>query len=325
MADTSEESSGANENSAEDAPKTDYVITGDETEIEKSERLEAEAEAKETEEEENSDDDDDAEDEDLEDDDDTDDDDDSADEDDDDQDDDDGEEEQTDEDESDKGKKKRRGGFQKKIDKLNAVIEGLQDQIADKSYGRKVDPFAPEPERQAFRTDREFDDAHMDWRVDQREAGRQEEAKKEDFKTSQKVKVLRYEAKTEELRKNSKYAKAVDSYDGPLTVGMQQALIDSEYGPEIALKIAKSPKLGKRLAKMPVLALNKQIGRMEARIEDGNTLKVTKSVKSKSKTKKKSSAPSPIKPVKEASNKVIDKDNESYEDHLKRRQRRRGQ
>lgn len=318
MADTSE-GSGANNGSADDAPKTDYVITGDETEIEKADRLQSEAEAKKSEKaKKTADDDDDADDEDLEDDDDE-----SA-EDDDEQDDDDDDEDQSDdEDESDNGRKKRRGGFQKKIDRLEAEIERLNSQLQDNQSGfRKVDPFAPEPKRQDFRTDRDFNDAHSDWRADQREAARQAEAKKENFKQSQKAKVSRYEAKTEELRKDEDYAKTIDSYDGPLTIGMQQALIDSEYGPEVALEIAKNPELGEKMARMNLLQINKEISRLEVKIENRQAKK--KSRKSTSQKKTKSSAPRPIEPVKGSTKVKVDPDSEPYEDYLKKRQKRRG-
>lgn len=334
MTDTSE-GSGVDENqNADEAPKTDYEITGDKdpSEIEAEEAQKAARKAAKKAKEAEDTDEDDEDDEDIEDDDEGDDDDsedgegDDADDDDEQDDDDDDEDQSDDEDESDNGRKKRRGGFQKKIDKLEAEIERLNTQLQDNQANfRTVDPFAPEPKRQDFRTDRDFEDAHTDWRLDQREAKRQADAKKENFKLSQKAKVSRYEAKTQELRKDKSYAKTIESYDGPLTIGMQQALIDSEYGPEVALEIAKNPKIGQRMANMSLVQLNKEVARLEVKIEGKLEGKQAKnSQKSKSQKKVKSSAPPPVKPVKASSKNNVQKDDESYEDYLKRRQKRRG-
>ena len=324
MADTPIEGSGADDKSAEDAPKTDYVVTGDETQIEKAEREKDEAEAKKSEKADKKadEDEDDEADEDL-DDDDAEDDEDADAADDDEQDDDDDDEDQSeDEEESDTGRKKRRGGFQKKIDRLETEIANLQGQLQDNSNNfRKVDPFAAEPKRQNFRTDQDFNDAHTDWRDDQREASRQAEAKKANFQQSQGKKVEIYEAKTIELRKNEDYAKAVDSYDGPLTIGMQQGLIDSDYGPEVAFELAKNPEIGRKMAGMTMLQINKEIARLEVKIERKQAK--TKSRKSTSK-KTKSSAPRPIEPVKGTTKVKVDADSEPYEDYLKKRQKRRG-
>ena len=58
------------------------------------------------------------------------------------------------------------------------------------------------------------------------------------------------------------FDEVIEDYDGPLTIGMQQALVDSEIGPQVAYYLASNRKEAERIGKMTSLVeINKAIGK----------------------------------------------------------------
>lgn len=308
---TGQNDQGSGGNTADEAPKNDYVITGDESEMEKALKGDAAADKAGASQKKPSKDAEPADDEDDEDD-----------------GDDDG-------DQADDGKPKRkRGGFQKKIARLEdekeywrkKALEGSEkpsQKADDQKKAEKRDDAKPDP--------KDFDDydayseALTDWKVDQklkaRDEERQTEAKKSEFKKSQETKAQRYEAGIEDARKiYDDFDEVIEEYDGPLTLGMQQALVDSEIGPQVAYYLASNRKEAERIGKMTSLVeINKAIGKIEAKIEaqqegKGNADDEPKTTKS----------PPPINPVKGSSKSKKDPDDMSYEEYRKEREKRRG-
>lgn len=306
---TGQNDQGSGGKAADEAPKNDYVITGEESEMEKAQREAADAEkagatqkkpSKEAE---------------------------PADED----DDDDGDD---DEDQAEDGKPKRkRGGFQKKIARLEDEKEYWRKKAlegSEKPAQKADDQKKPEKRDDARPDPKDFDDydayneALTDWKVDQklkeRDEKRQTETKVSEFKQSQEQKRQRYEEGMEAARElYDDFDEVIESYDRPLTIGMMQALVDSEIGPQVAYYLAKHPKEAQRIEKMTSLVeINKAIGKIEAKVEaqqegkgDADEPKTTKS-------------PPPINPVKGSSKSKKDPDDLSYEEYSKERAKRRG-
>lgn len=308
MADQNENSSGAQ--GSDDAAKDerDYVITGEESEAEKDARLAQEAaDAQKAKNSKDADDDDD-----------------------DDADDDEDDDDQSDDDDSGKARKRKRGGFQKKIARLEAEVAELtarlKDQPAKKDDGasKKADDAPPKrPDPKDFKTYDEYTEALTDWKVDEKlrkaEEARQTEAKKSEFKEAQQTKVQRYEKGVEAAQaKYDDFDDVIEDYDGPLTIGMQQALLDSEMGPEVAYHIAQNPKLGEKMAKMTLVQINKEVAKIEARLE------AKQGDKAADDDKKTSKSPPPIDPVKGSSKSKKSVEDMDYEEYLKERQKRRG-
>jgi len=306
MADQNGEASGG-QAAEEQAPKRDYVVSGPETQADKAEKERLAAEGQKAEKE-------------------------PADEDGSDEDGDEGEDD--DQPKGDKAKKPRRGGFQKKIAKLEAELAAIR---AEKTGGKQDDPpakdapkAAEKPKPEDFTTYDDYIEALTDWKTDQRiekrENDRRTEAKASEFKKSQQTKVQRYEEGIEAVKEMEGYEdfdEVIEEYDGPLTIGMQQALLDSEIGPQVAYYLAKNPDEAERISKLNLIEMNKAIGKIEARLEkssqkgegdEGKATKVAKTTK----------APPPINPVKGSAKSKKDPDDQSYEEYLQDRQKRRG-
>lgn len=313
MTDDNQNQEGSGAQGSDDATKDgrDYVVSGGQDESEKARLAEKAA--------------DDADEDDLDDDegDDADDDEDGSDDDD-----------QSDDEDSGKRRKRKRGGFQKKISRLEEekeywrrkALEGFTDKPQKQDQKPKAEDAPPKkPDPKDFETYDEYSEALTDWKVDEKlrkaEETRQADAKQAQFKETQRTKVQRYEEGIAEAQKAYEdFDEVIEDYDGPLTIGMQQALLDSDMGPQVAYHIAKNPKLGEKMAGMTILQINKEVAKIEARLE-----RQAKGKGEGTATKKTSKSPPPIDPVKGSSKSRKSPDDQSYEEYLKEReQRRRG-
>ncbi len=243
-------------------------------------------------------------------------------------------EDQSDDEDSSRQKKRKRGGFQKKIARLEDEKEywrkkalGTKDRSLDEqSFDQKKAEDAPanKPTPEDFETYDEYSEALTDWKVDEKlkkiEETRQTETKKSELKTSQETKVKQYEESVVDARSRyDDFDEVVEDYDGPLTIGMQQALLDSELGADVAYYIAQNPKIGEKMAGMTLLQVNKEVGRIEARLENSTG----EGKKSAETTKKTSKSPPPITPVKGSSKSKKSPEDQSYEEYLNEREKRR--
>lgn len=238
---------------------------------------------------------------------------------------------QSDDEDSGKRKKRKRGGFQKKISRLEEEKEYWRRkalETSEKPQKKEEKPKAEDappkkPDPKDFETYDEYSEALTDWKVDEKlrkvEETRQAETKRSQFKEAQQTKVQRYEEGIEQAQKDFEdFDEVIEDYDGPLTIGMQQALLDSDMGPQVAYHIAKNPKLGEKMAGMTILQLNKEVAKIEARLE-----KSGKGSGEGKATKKTSKSPPPIDPVKGSSKSKKSPDDQSYEEYLKEREQRR--
>jgi hypothetical protein len=311
MTGPNDQSSGGK--TADEAPKNDYVITGEESEMEKALKpadadKAGKAEKKPSKDAEPADDDED-----------------------------DGDD---DEDQDEGGKPKRkRGGFQKKIARLEDEKEYWRSKAlggSDKKPsddGKGDDKSKADAKKDARPDPKDFDDyddyneALTDWKVDQklakRDEDRQTEAKKSEFKKSQESKIERYTKGIDAAKEiYDDFDEVIEEYDGPLTIGMQQALVDSDIGPQVAYYLAKHPKEAEKIGAMrSIIEINKAIGKIEAKLEAQNDQDDKAADDEKPKVSK---SPPPINPVKGSSKNKKDPDDLSYEEYMQERKKRRG-
>ena len=78
----------------------------------------------------------------------------------------------------------------------------------------------------------------------------------------------------------------------PVSLAVNNVILDSEHGPEIAYELAKNPKEYERINKLPPLAAARELGKIEARISQAS------SEKKKPETNKITQAPKPMNPLK---------------------------
>lgn len=202
---------------------------------------------------------------------------------------------------------KKKGGFQRRIDKLTEQKMLAQQeaeywkQQAIKSAGApKLDALKVElpkpaagdgkPKPDAFETHAEYVEALTDWTTDQKFKERDQKAENTRLETERAKQTTTYQEKAKAfLAKHPDFDEVVeDLVVSPVVVGIIQS---SENGPEIAYELGKNPDEAKRIAKLPPLQAALELGAIKSRIAS------KASGEKKSEPKRVSSAPAPIAPV----------------------------
>lgn len=151
-----------------------------------------------------------------------------------------------------------------------------------------------EPVRADFETYEEFIEARATYRADKAASAAVEKKQKEASDRQQ----AEARQKTENEFQSKVRAKFTDIDelveevgDMPIHVGVQEAIMDSPFGPEIFHELLKNPSEFERLAEMSSAAAIREIGKLEARFE-------AKAPKAEEKKEQKtaSKAPAPVAP-----------------------------
>lgn len=245
-------------------------------------------------------------------------------------------EEEEKEDEKNEEKPRKKGGFQRRIDKLNARYseerskrEALETKLAElekvgKPDSKKVDSKDDgKPDPNDFDSHTEYVEALTEWKLDQRE--KQTKAKDERSQLESEMKE-RMKAHSERIsafkEKTEDYDDVVESADIAFSAAAAEVITSSEFGPEMIYELAKNRKEAERIAGLPPLAAARELGKLEAKF----ALKASEQKKPEQKTITK--APKPIEPISGGktgvSRSIYDKDI-SFEDYerLRREQLRR--
>jgi hypothetical protein len=243
-------------------------------------------------------------------------------------------------DDSDKSKPKKKSGYQRRIDKLNARHKAAQDELeywksqalktgqAEPKQEQKVDRKADgKPNPESFETHSEYVEALTDWKLDQKEASRRaEEEKSKVLSEQEKLYKAHLEREKSFIDKTDDYADVLEdvNYLQDATPALQQLIVSSDNGPEIMYELAKNKAEYERINKLPPLALARELGRLESKI-------ISKaSDDKKPEPKKLTSAPKPIDPVSKGKGTVaksIDDPSLSFTDYVRLRReqmKRRG-
>lgn len=200
--------------------------------------------------------------------------------------------------------KPKRGGFQKKIEKLSTTLEqeraekeAALAELARYRAGepsKKPDNANGEPKEDDFETYGEYVKAQARFEARQEFKTQQEQERK-----SQGEKQVRetYQAKIGDYRqKAAEYAQTQPDFDervseymgsGYVTQEVEAAVIDSDMGPQVAYYLATHPEEAMALDGKGIVAINKAIGKIEAKLEG-----------QKSSPVRTTKAPPPIDPVK---------------------------
>lgn len=236
---------------------------------------------------------------------------------------------------------KKKGGFQRRIDKLNAAKSAAQQEaeywkrLALESAGatKKDTPTVEKqaategkPNPDSFDTHAEFVEALTDWKTDQKLAARDQKLEREKFQSTQAKAVQTYVERKEAFsEKVSDFEDVLSEVDDiPISPALQEIILSSENGPELAYELAKNRDEYARVCKLPPLAAAREIGKIESRI-------AARTSEAKPENKKITKAPKPLEPVSAGGKGVVKKtvydtdlSQADYEklraEHLKRRQ-----
>lgn len=211
-------------------------------------------------------------------------------------------------DDSEKDKPKKKGGFQRRIDKLNARYATAQQeaehwkQMALKNAGEsKSEPIEQaksvdvqgKPDPETFDTHAEYVEALTDWKIEQREKSVKETEQKSKLQAEQdNVRNAHYEREKSFADKTSDYKEVITELmesNPKVSVTFEQLLFTSENGPEILYELAKDMKEFERINSLSPIAAAREFGKIES--------KLSSKPSEKQESKKTTKAPQPINPV----------------------------
>jgi hypothetical protein len=220
--------------------------------------------------------------------------------------DDDGDDSETKDDASQPNKKGK--GFRRRIEKLKGKLTdkereaeywreiALKNQATDKKEqplpkDSLLDTKSGKPKPDDFDTQEDFIEAVAEWKAEQKLQERDSKSRETQLKNE-------YQSKIQSFQKNAKaLAKQIDDYedvleevsDITLSLAVQDALLESDNGPELMYELAKNKSDFERINSLSPMQAMREIGRLEARL----TSKKDSSKKEVSTTK----APPPANPV----------------------------
>lgn len=208
----------------------------------------------------------------------------------------------------DETKPKKKGGFQRRIDKLNARFADKEREAefwkakameGPKPAGAKTEETAAavpgKPKADDFKTNEEFVEAMADWKADQKLAARDAKAS-ETAAASEHNKVMEaHMSRVTEFKKSKPDFDEVitdaDDLVDPSPV-MRQMIVTSEVGPAILYELAKDPDECNRISKLGPIATAREMAKIELRLAP----KASGS-KAPEPKKKVTQAPKPLAPV----------------------------
>lgn len=198
----------------------------------------------------------------------------------------DGEDEDGDESAEDKPKKK--GGFQKRIEKLNTRLGEREKELeywrAQAIKGQKPedsgDAQAPakaeaggKPVEDDFETHAEFIEALTDWKLEQKELKAKAEAEQAQAKTEYQKRFDAHQSRIQEFKKqHADYGDVVSEAiselgeDFSFSAAVEFELLSSEMSGELMYELAKNPKEIARLNTLSPSAVAREFGKLEARL-----------------------------------------------------------
>lgn len=207
-----------------------------------------------------------------------------------------------------KGEEKSRkpGGFKKRIDKLTKRLSAKEQEL---EYWRtealkakpkeepaqttavKTDTDA-KPKAEDFETHEEYVEKLTDWKLDQRLKAEKAKETETKVQTDYQSRVQKHVERVKEFSaKHSDFHDLIDDIDDiPMSVTVQEVILNSENGPELMYELAKDRETYERICSLPAIEAARELGKFEVKIAKPESKSETKEVKQ-------TKAPPPIKPV----------------------------
>jgi hypothetical protein len=219
------------------------------------------------------------------------------------------------------GEKPRKNPVQKRIDEL--VRKGKEnEEFARDEYNRRVlaerraqeleerlSKLQPQtvveekkmPTPADFKNVEEYVDALTDWKLEAKEKQKETERQKQQAQAEHNARIERWQERQEAARAEIEdYDEIVGKADVPIRQYLQDALIESEYGPWLAVHFAKHPTELERLNKLSPASAIRELGKLETKFEkQSEKSESTTTVETPKKTASSpvSRAPAPIEPI----------------------------
>lgn len=226
---------------------------------------------------------------------------------------------------------KKKGGFQKRIDKLTAKATAaearaaeLERLLADKTAAKPGEkPAAPaaaqdgKPLAASFDSYEEYTEALTDWKLDQRAQAETAKAAQQAQQAQQQELGKKWNAGVETLREKYDDFDDIIEAEVSVTPAMQQAVLESEIGPELAYYLGKHPEEAARIAALSPASTARELGKIEAKL-------TVETAAPNKKPQPSTKAPAPISPVSNRSTATVGKspDEMDYDEYKAHRNKR---
>lgn len=177
------------------------------------------------------------------------------------------------------------------LENLKAKNPAKQEDEAPKELPKQLADGEPDPDK--FESHTAYLKAVVKWELKQEEAEKKAKEREVQVKSEFETRVSGFQNKVKEFQKVTEDFSDVmeDVDDIPMSIGIQEALLDSDLGPQVMYELAKNRTEYERINKLSVVAAAKEIGKLEARISSESQ------EKPKEETKKLTKAPPPLKPA----------------------------
>lgn len=208
---------------------------------------------------------------------------------------------------SENEKPKKKGGFQRRIDKLNArntaaqeeinywkqqALKGASEPVKNEVESPKSVSVEGKPSPDSFDTHAEYVEALTDWKIEQREKSAKETEQKNQIKTEREKILNAYSERVKSFsEKNEDFNEVLKSVDDIRpSATLEEIILTSDNGPALAYEIAKNRDEFKRICALSPLAAARELGKIEAKL-------ASQSSEPKQEINKITKAPQPIVPV----------------------------
>jgi hypothetical protein len=213
-------------------------------------------------------------------------------------------------------KPKKQGGFQRRINKLNAKLSAKEQeadywrQEAEKAKGQSVpnqkkvnqydESISAKPKPDDFESHEEYVDALTDWKVENKIADYEHKKRLENARDEVQTKVKTHAERVKAfVSKHDDFHDLMEEVDDVKVSGaVQEIILDSENGPALMYELAKNRDEFERICAMTPLKAAKALGQFEAKLI---------SSKDKKEPIKHSKAPAPPTPIRSQSKKATAK------------------
>lgn len=195
------------------------------------------------------------------------------------------EDEEKDKDEDRKPKKK--GGWQRRVDKLTRELNERSKELEnwrqaalgskatpdkpESNGGKKETPVAAKPDPDApkienFSEYADYLEALTEYRVEQRFKAQEQKAQKAEIEKVAKQVEETWKTRLEAASKRYDDFEEIKKTDLPLTLTARQIVMDSEVGPDMVYWMAKNPEKAIKIMESPPIIQAKELGKLEDKL-----------------------------------------------------------
>lgn len=207
--------------------------------------------------------------------------------------------------EPNKGLQKRINKMTKKMRDAQREAEHWRNEALKNQQAQEQAPPAEKPKQQDFNSDAEFIEALTDWKVEQSNKAQRETQQEQTQQQSINEKRQAFTKSAKEVaKKYDDFNDVVGNENLAISETMEQVILESDIGPEIAYHLGKNLDIALDIAQMPPHMAAREIGKIEARL-------------SMPAQKKTTSAPPPLKPLGSKNSSKPDPRKMSTEDWIK--------